>query len=62
MSSRAFLACLALSLLAAACGVKGPPLPPVPDTGPQSDALERPAPSPSPSPSPSPAPRARKKR
>lgn len=45
----------------AACGVKGPPLPPVPATPQQSEVAPSPRPSPSPSPSPGPG-KAKKKK
>jgi predicted small lipoprotein YifL len=52
--SRAALPFVALLVvgIAAACGVKGPPLPPVAATPERSDALESPRPSPAPSPLP----------
>lgn len=56
---------LALGILAAAaCGVKGPPLPPVADTPQASDAPAMGAAStePAPVPSPSPKPKAKKRR
>ncbi|MBC7693391.1 MAG: hypothetical protein H7222_16620 [Methylotenera sp.] len=60
---------LSLLVVDTSCGVKGPPLPPVPATAEQSDAVNsiRPAPSPNaepsavPTPEPSAKPRKRKK-
>ena len=47
-----------------ACGVKGPPLPPVADTPADSDraAVSMPAPSPTPVPSPTPKAKSKKRR
>lgn len=45
-----------------ACGVKGPPLPPVADTPADSDRAAVSMPAPSPTPVPSPTPKAKKRR
>ncbi len=57
-----FLIPLVLGLGFFACGVKGPPLPPVADTPANSDRVDVAGPVPSPTPTTSPAPKKKKNR